>query len=330
MNFANSKVLITGGTGLIGVALTNMLVKLNANITVVSLDDTNPFGNNVNYIKKDLREFKNCLAVCKNQDYIFHLAGIKGSPTVALKKPASFFVPTIQFNTNFLEAAFRSEPDHLLYTSSIGVYAPNNIFYENSVWSTFPSDNDKFAGWAKRMGELQLESYKVQYGFQNFSIIRPANVYGPYDNFDENNAMVIPSLIRRSLNSKKELVVWGDGTTIRDFIYSEDVARGMLMAVKNKISDPINLGSGTGISIKELVETILKLIPNKNLKIIWDNSKPSGDKMRVMDMKAAKKMNFKCEVSLFDGIQKTLTWYLNNLNYSKKKYNSFTETIKKN
>ena len=330
MNFSNSKVLITGGTGLIGVALTKMLFNLNAKVTVVSLDNENPFDKNINYLKKDLRDFNNCLEVCKNQDYIFHLAGIKGSPTVALKKPASFFVPTIQFNTNFLEAAFRSQPKHLLYTSSVGVYSPSDVFYEDSVWSTFPSENDKFAGWAKRMGELQLESYKVQYGYKDYSIIRPANVYGPYDNFDENNAMVIPSLIRRSLNSKDELVVWGDGTAIRDFIYSEDVARGMVMAVENKVSDPMNLGSGSGISIKELVETILKFIPNKTLKLVWDESKPSGDKMRVMDMKAASKMNFKCEVTLSDGIEKTINWYLKNINYSEKKYNSFTEVINKN
>ena len=330
MNFSNKKVLITGGTGLIGVALTNMLVKLKDNVTVVSLDNSNPFGKDVKYLKKDLRDFNNCLEVCKHQDYIFHLAGIKGSTTVALKKPSSFFVPTIQFNTNFLEAAFRSEPEHLLYTSSVGVYAPNEIFYEDSVWSTFPSENDKFAGWAKRMGELQLESYKVQYGFKNYSVIRPANVYGPYDNFDENNAMVVTSLIRRSLNSKNELVVWGDGTAIRDFIYSEDVARGMILAVEKKINDPMNLGSGAGITIKDLVETILKFIPNKNLKLSWDTTKPSGDKMRVMDMKCAIKNNFQCKIKLEDGIQKTIEWYLNNVNYSEKKYNSFNEVFKKN
>ena len=133
--------------------------------------------------------------------------------------------------------------------------------------------------------------------------------------------MVVTSLIRRSLNSKNELVVWGDGTAIRDFIYSEDVARGMILAVEKKINDPMNLGSGAGITIKDLVETILKFIPNKNLKLSWDTTKPSGDKMRVMDMKCAIKNNFQCKIKLEDGIQKTIEWYLNNVNYSEKKYN---------
>ncbi len=326
MNFKGAEILVTGGTGMIGVALTNILASMGANLTVVSLDQSNPFDKKINYIKLDLRNFDNCVEVCKKKDFIFHLAGIKGSPAVALKKPSSFFVPTIQFNVNFLEAAFRAKPQHLLYTSSVGVYAPSEVFYEDSVWKTFPSENDKFAGWAKRMGELQLESYFIQYGFKNYSIIRPANVYGPFDNFDENNAMAIPSLIRRALNSEKELEVWGDGSAIRDFIYCDDVARGMVLAVEKKINSPLNLGSGTGISIKELANTILQHLPNKNLKIKWDTSKPSGDKIRIMDMKTAKKFEFKCNTSLSDGIKKTVEWYLNNKDYSEKKYNSFTES----
>jgi len=323
--FNNSEVLITGGTGMIGVSLTKLLLKQGARITVVSLDKTDPFNGAVKILNKDLRIYSNCAEVCKNKKFIFHLAGIKGSPQVALKNPASFFIPTIQFNTNFLEAAFRSKPDHLLYTSSVGVYAPNNIFYEDSVWKTFPSPNDKFSGWAKRLGELQLEAYSVQYNFSNYSIIRPANVYGPYDNFDEDNAMVVPSLIKRALNAKDELVVWGDGTAIRDFIFAEDVARGMILAVEKKINHPMNLGCGKGISIKELVETIVKNIPNKNLKIKWDISKPSGDKVRIMDMKTANKYDYKTLVTIEDGIKQTVNWYLNNKNYSDLKYNSFRE-----
>jgi GDP-L-fucose synthase len=225
-----------------------------------------------------------------------------------------------------LEAAFRSGAEHVLYASSIGVYSPADIFYEHSVWKTFPSENDKFAGWAKRMGELQLESYKVQYDFSNFSIVRPANVYGPYDNFDVNNAMVVPSLIRRALEEKKDYIeVWGDGSAIRDFIYADDVAQGMIHVVENKISEPINLGSGSGVKIKDLIETIVKKLPDKKLSIKWDTSKPTGDKVRVMDMTKAKKLGFKCKVSLEEGIEKTISWFLENKEYSSSKYNSFNE-----
>ena len=323
--FKNQKVLITGGTGMVGIALTNLMLKEDAKITVVTLDDFNPFDERVNCIKKDLRHFQNCVDVCKDQDYIFHLAGIKGSPAVALKQPASFFVPTVLFNTSLLQAAYEAKPKHILYTSSVGVYSPADIFYEDDVWKTFPSENDRFAGWAKRMGELQMEAYKVEDNFDNFSIIRPANIYGPYDNFDKKNSMVVPSLIRRALESENELVVWGDGSSIRDFVYCEDVARGMMHAVTNKISQPLNIGSGTGISIKELVEVIVKSLPKeKKIEIKWDTSKPSGDKVRIMSTDRAIKHNFKTLIGLEEGIKTTIDWYLkNNQNLDKLKYNSF-------
>ena len=323
--FKNQKVLITGGTGMVGIALTKLMLKEDAKITVVTLDDFNPFDERVNCIKKDLRHFQNCVEVCKGQDYIFHLAGIKGSPAVALKQPASFFVPTVLFNTSLLQAAYEAKPKHILYTSSVGVYSPADIFYEDDVWKTFPSENDRFAGWAKRMGELQMEAYKVEDNFDDFSIIRPANIYGPYDNFDKKNSMVVPSLIRRALESENELVVWGDGSSVRDFVYCEDVAKGMIHAVTNKISEPLNIGSGSGITIKELVEVIVKSLPKgKKIEIKWDTSKPSGDKVRIMSTERAIKHNFKASIGLEEGIKTTIDWYLgNNQNLDKLKYNSF-------
>ena len=325
--FKNKKILVTGGTGMVGMALIKLLANAESIIRVVSIDNVNPFENqkNIEFKKRDLRKYENCLKACENIDIVFHVAGIKGSPAVALNKPASFYVPTILFNTNLLEAAIKSKVDHILYTSSIGVYSPSSKFNEDDVWKTFPSENDRFAGWAKRMGELQMMAYEKEMNFKNYSIVRPANIYGPYDNFDPKNAMVIPSLINKVLNSKNVVEVWGDGLQVRDFIYSKDVARGMMMAVEKKISLPLNLGSGTGITIKHLIESIIKTVPNKNLKIKWDTSKPSGDKVRVMNMERASSYGFKCETTLEKGIKETVDWYLNNQNYSEKKYNSFNE-----
>ena len=312
---------------MVGMALIKLLANAESIIRVVSIDNVNPFENqkNIEFKKLDLRKYENCLKACENIDIVFHVAGIKGSPAVALNKPASFYVPTILFNTNLLEAAIKSKVDHILYTSSIGVYSPSSKFNEDDVWKTFPSENDRFAGWAKRMGELQMMAYEKEMNFKNYSIVRPANIYGPYDNFDPKNAMVIPSLINKVLNSKNVVEVWGDGLQVRDFIYSKDVARGMMMAVEKKISLPLNLGSGTGITIKHLIESIIKTVPNKNLKIKWDTSKPSGDKVRVMNMERASSYGFKCETTLEKGIKETVDWYLNNQNYSEKKYNSFNE-----
>lgn len=308
---------------MVGMSLCKMLLKKNAEVTLVSLDDVKVELKNTIFIKKDLRDFKNCLEVCKNKDFVFHLAGVKGSPDVALKKPASFFVPTILFNTNLLEAARQSDVSHILYTSTIGVYAPAEKFHEDSVWDTFPSKNDWYSGWAKRLGELQLEAYNQQYNYKNYSIIRPANIYGPYDNFDQNNAMVIPSLINRALSSKDELIVWGDGSQVRDFVFSDDVARAMILAVEKKINVPLNVGSGRGVTIKKLVESIVANIPDKKLKITWDTKKPSGDKIRIMSTERIKNYGFECKTNLSEGIKLTIDWYLKNASYSDYKFNSF-------
>ncbi|MBI2028442.1 MAG: NAD(P)-dependent oxidoreductase [Candidatus Levybacteria bacterium] len=324
--YKNKKVLVTGGTGLIGRPLVEMLAKKGAKVTAASLDDPKGMSKEVKFTKADLREFGNCMDVCKNKEIVFHLAGIKGSPALNQKQPASFFVPTITFNSNMMEAARRQGVSRFLYTSTVGVYAPAEVFYEDDVWKTFPSANDRFAGWAKRMGELQAEAYKIEYGWDMISIVRPANTYGPYDNFDPKTAMVIPSLINRALSGENPLTVWGDGSPIRDFIYSRDVAEGMMLAVEKGINTPINLGSGVGVTIKKLVETIVKNVPSGSIKIRWDKTKPKGDAKRIMDIRRAKKLlGFKQKYSLEEGIKETIEWYINNKDNLDKRYNVFYE-----
>tara|TARA_A100001011_G_C14216589_1_gene802322 strand:- start:196 stop:1194 length:999 start_codon:yes stop_codon:yes gene_type:complete len=322
--FKNKNVLVTGGTGLIGTPLVEELDKLGANIRVVSLDKPPSEKNNIEYINKDLRIFDNCLDVCKDMFAVFSLAGVKGSPAMTSQRPASFFVPTITFSINMMEAARRCGVERYLFTSSIGVYAPSEIFYEDSVWETFPSPNDRFAGWAKRMGELQAEAYAIEYNWDKISIVRPANVYGPKDNFDPNNAMVIPSLIRRIFDGENPLVVWGDGSPIRDFIYARDVAMGMIKVMEKGYNKPVNLGSGKETSIKEIVEIIKKLVGN-DLKIEWDISKPSGDKKRLMDTSRQNEIGAMHKTTLEQGIKETIEWYKKNKASISDRYNPFTE-----
>jgi GDP-L-fucose synthase len=325
MNFyKNKKVLVTGGTGLIGRPLVELLIKRGANVRIASLDDPSRAHPKAEFEHVNLMRFENCMKVCKGRDFVFHLAGIKGSPAMTMKKPASFFVPTISFNTNMMEAARQCGVERYLYTSTIGVYSPAEVFYEDDVWKTFPSENDKFAGWAKRMGELQAEAYKIEYGWDKIAIVRPANVYGPYDNFDPNNAMVIPSLIKRALDGENPLTVWGDGSPIRDFIHAKDVARGMLLALEKGVGQPINLGSGTGVRIKEIVEIIVNNMKIKP-KVVWDTSKPSGDKKRLMDISRAKAIGFQPMISIEDGIKEVMNWYQENKDIVNKRYNVFTE-----
>jgi GDP-L-fucose synthase len=323
--YKGKKVLVTGGTGLIGIPLVEMLIEQGADVTIASLDDPSRAHPKAKFHRVNLMNFDNCVKVCTGMDFVFHLAGIKGSPAMTAKKPASFFVPTITFNTNMMEAARQCGAKRYLFTSTIGVYGPAEVFREDDVWKTFPSENDKFAGWAKRMGELQAEAYKIEYGWNDIVIVRPANVYGPYDNFDPNNAMVIPSLIKRALDGENPLVVWGDGSPVRDFIHARDVARGMLLALQKAPGQIINLGSGTGSSIREIVDIIINNMENKP-EVIWDTSKPSGDKKRLMDISRAKAIGFKPTISLEEGIKEVMQWYQENKHRISKRYNVFTES----
>lgn len=322
--YKGKKALVTGGTGLIGIPLVEMLIQQGAKVRIASLDDPSRSNPEAEFHQINLTKFENCMKVCRGIDFVFHLAGIKGSPAMTAKRPASFFVPLILMNTNMMEAARQCGVEKYLYTSTIGVYAPAEVFYEDDVWKTFPSENDKFAGWAKRMGELQAEAYRIEYGWDKIAIIRPANVYGPYDNFDPNNAMVIPSLIKRALDGENPFIVWGDGTQVRDFIHAKDVARGMLLALDKSIRQPVNLGSGVGVSIKKIVEIIVNNIKVKP-KVIWDTSKPTGDKKRIMDISRAKAMGFEPTISIEEGIKETMGWYLQHIDIANKRYNVFAE-----
>lgn len=324
MILKNKKILVTGGTGMIGRALCNKLVKDNT-IFTASLDGNDrkvPYSKE--HFQVDLRDPKICNQICKGMDIVFHLAGIKGSPKLTQNKPATFFVNTSLFNLNMLDAISKSNLDWALYTSSVGVYAPAKVFYEDTVWSTFPSEYDKFAGWAKRMGELQIEAYAIENKINHFSIIRPSNVYGPFDNFDLETSMVVPATIVKVLNAKNEITMWGNGSPIRDFVYSGQVADQMIWMVENKINTPLNCGSGHNYSIKDMVEKVIE-ITGKNIEVKWDTSKPTGDQFRTMDMSKTKSLGFNSTYSLEQGLKETINWYTDISNRSITRYDAFKE-----
>jgi GDP-L-fucose synthase len=298
MSFKDKNILVTGANGMIGRALVKLLEKESPkNITAADLPEY------------DLRSRTDCSFLCHGQDYVFHLAGIKGSPQRCMESPASFSVPMIQFNANMIEAAYEENVEWFLYTSSVGVYHPAEVFIEDDVWSTFPSENDWYAGWAKRIGEMNVEAYMEEYRWNKCSIVRPANVYGPNDNFGK-WSMVVPSLIKKAMENEV-LSVWGDGSPIRDLIYADDVARGMIHMVKNKVTEPVNLGSGTGVTIKQIADIVANYF---NIDIEWDITKPMGDMKRLMSTERAESYGFSPKVSLENGIIKTIQWY--------KEYNS--------
>ena len=293
MKLQNKNVLVTGGNGMIGRALVELLYDTtSANIMVADLPNV------------DLRDRNDCKAVCEGQDVVFHLAGIKGSPIRCMESPASFSVPQIQFNANMIEAAYNAGVEWFLYTSSVGVYHPAEVFVEDDVWKTFPSENDWYPGWAKRVGEMNVQAYTKEYDWNKCSIVRPANVYGPNDNFSDEST-VIASLIKKAFKNDV-LEVWGDGSPIRDFIYSEDVARGMIHMVENEVTEPVNLASGTGVTIKDLAFIICEYF---DVGLSFDESKPNGDMKRILSTKRAESYGFKPQVSLDEGIHRTINWY---------------------
>lgn len=305
--FMNQRVLITGGTGLIGREIVGVLRVLGAKVSVVSLDAIRPYED-VQYIYGDLTDLDFCLKVTKNMDYVFHLAGIKGSIEVTKLRPASFFVPLLMLNTNVLEASHRNGVKKLVYTSSIGAYSAAEIFEETIGEVGNPMD--MYPGWAKRMAELQIRAYAEEYGVE-WSVVRPCNVYGPGDNFDPNNAMVIPSLMMRISNGENPLRVWGDGSAVRDFAFSRDVALGTIQALMHGTRGSfINLGSGVGHSIKELVETLNQVVP---FKYEFDVTKSGGFPHRVMNIDRAREwVGYEPQTSLLEGLSETWDWFQKN------------------
>lgn len=318
-NFRNKKILVTGGTGLIGRQVVQLLCDSGAKVKIVSLDKIT-VDKRAKHTIADLTSLDTCLKITKNVDFVFHLAGIKGSLEVTLKKPASFFVPLLMMNTNILEASRLNNVKKLVYTSSIGAYRAAEIFIESDKLEGKPMD--MFPGWAKRMAELQVEAYKIQYKLNNFAIVRPCNVYGPGDNFDEKNAMVIPSLMGRIRRGDNPVVVWGDGSAVRDFLFSRDAAEGIILALYYGTDGGfVNLGSGKGYSVHELVEALASFI---DFNYVFDKIKPSGFPKRVMDIKKAKKViHWRPSTSLVNGLKETWKWFLVNRDEYKKKKNYF-------
>jgi GDP-L-fucose synthase len=322
VNFLSNKTaLVTGGTGLIGRQVVRILEEAGTRVRIVSLDKVT-VSSRAEHVQGDLCSFETCKDLTKDVDFVFHIAGIKGSVEVTKAKPASFFVPLLMMNTNLLEACRLNKVQKVVYTSSIGAYSSAEVFKEGENEGGAPMD--MFPGWAKRMAEMQVDAYRIQYGINNFAVVRPCNVYGPGDNFDPANAMVIPSLMARIASGENPLLVWGDGSAVRDFAYSEDVAEGIILALLHGTQGRyVNLGSGQGITVRELVETLSQVTP---FEYAFDTTKSSGFPKRVMDISLAKELiHYAPSTSLLEGLKKTWAWYQANREEYLLRKNYFTD-----
>lgn len=320
--FENKNAVVTGGTGMIGREIVRILCDAGAHVRSVSLDNIT-VHQKAEHVLGDLRDFSFCKEVTRDMDFVFHVAGIKGSVDVTKNRPASIFVPFLMMNTNVLEAARVNKAEKVVYTSTIGAYGSAEIFREEDYDLSDPP-MDQFPGWGKRMAELQVQAYLAEYGLDNFAVVRPCNVYGPGDNFDPNNAMVIPSIMYRIAEGENPVVIWGDGSAIRDFAFSTDVAEGVVLALHHGTHGQfVNLGSGQGVSIRGLVETLNSFL---EFNPFFDESKPSGFPRRLMDIRRAQDwIGFSPSTSLRDGLEKTWDWFTSNPDEYLRRKNYFKE-----
>jgi GDP-L-fucose synthase len=189
-------------------------------------------------------------------------------------------------------------------------------FREEDLWNGYPEETNAPYGLAKKMLLVQSQAYRQQYGFNSIFLL-PVNLYGPRDNFDNSSSHVIPAMIRRFIEAKEkgdsEAVLWGDGSPTREFLFAGDAAEGILLAAERfNTSEPVNLGSGSEISIKDLSETIARLTGFTG-KLVWDTSKPNGQPRRMLDTSRAEQyFGFKAQTSFEEGLRQTVAWYLEN------------------
>ena len=312
--WSDRKVLVAGGTGTIGVPMVRLLRSRGAAVTVIAVDSEDRarevLGAEVDYRRLDLTTLPNCLEATRGFQDVFNLVGIKGSVGVGESKVASFFYAMSLFQTNLMEAAYRSGVERFMFVSSICAYPRSAVpKAEDTVWDGMPLQNDRIPGLVKRIGEVQAETYKLQHGWDGVRIVRPANVYGPLDDFDPATAQVVPALIRRILSGESPMKVWGDGTVVRDFVFSEDVAYWTVEAMEKAPGGlPINIGSGEPTSIRDLVATLCSLVPVPP-DVIWDPSGPTGDPVRILDIARAREvLDFRTRTPLKEGLRRTMEW----------------------
>lgn len=311
------KVLVTGGAGFIGSHVVEKLVARGARVSVMdnlisgTLNNLGKVKNEVTFIKGDCTVLSEAEKACRGQDVVMNLAAKVGGIEYNRTHQATMFRDNLPIETTMIEAARKAKVGSFLVVSSACVY-PHDCSIptpESEGFLDEPEPTNGGYGWAKRMGEKIGEYYMQEFGME-VGIVRPYNCYGPRDHLDPEKSHVIPSLIKRVFDGENPVRVWGSGNQTRAFLYVEDLAEGMILAIeKYPKPDPINLGTDEEISIKNLINKIVK-ISGVNAKIEFDTSKPDGSPRRNCDnRKAVAKIGFKPTVKLDDGLRKTIEWY---------------------
>jgi len=318
INLSDKKILITGAHGFLGQHLIkNLLEKRKVSKESLFLPSIEEL---------DLRKWEDCQKAVQGQDVVIHLAAKVGGIGFNQENPGELFYDNIIMGVQLMEAARQEGVEKFVSIGTVCCYPKFTPvpFREEDIWNGYPEETNAPYGLAKKMLLVQGEAYKKQYGFNSIFLLM-LNLFGPGDNFDPQSSHVIPALIHKIHKAKKEnkdyVELWGTGRATRGFIYVEDAAEGIISAAESyDRPEPINLGSEIEISIKDLAETIAKLM-NFEGEIRWDNSKPDGQPKRHLDVsKAEREFGFKAETDFIQGLRNTIFWYENY--YLKPKSNS--------
>lgn len=304
----NNKVVVTGGAGFLGSFLVEKLRQRGAvNIFVPKIQD-------YNLVDHD--------AVCRlladaQPDVIIHLAARVGGIGANHDQPAEFFYDNLMMGVQLMHEAWKQGVKKFVSIGTVCAYPKFSPipFREENLWDGYPEETNAPYGLAKKMLLVQSQAYRQQYGFNAIHLL-PVNLYGPRDNFDPNSSHVIPALIRKSIEARErrdtEIVGWGDGSPTREFLYVEDAAEAIALATERYNGpEPVNLGSGKEISIKNLMETIASLTGFTG-RLAWDTSKPNGQPRRALDTSRAERyFGFRASTAFEDGLRMTIQWYEN-------------------
>lgn len=305
----NRNVCVTGGAGFLGSYVIEKLEQRGAgNIFVPKIEDYDLVQ------PDDIREILNR----SEPDIIIHLAANVGGIGANRERPAEFFYDNLMMGVQLMHEAWLRKVEKFVAIGTICAYPKFTPvpFKEENLWNGYPEETNAPYGLAKKMLLVQAQAYRQQYDF-NAIYLLPVNLYGPRDNFNPKTSHVIPALMRKCLEAQDrgedQIAVWGDGTPTREFIYAEDAAEGILMAAeKYNGTEPVNLGSGYEISIKDLVELIVSLTGFEG-RIEWDTSKPNGQPRRMLDTHRAEKyFGFRARVKFEEGLKRTIEWYREN------------------
>ncbi len=308
MNLSDRRILVTGGAGFLGQEVVHQLIKAGANPDLITIPRSS---------SHDLRIWENCTRSVENQNIVIHLAAHVGGIGLNQAKPAELFYDNLIMGTQLIHASYLAGVEKFICVGTICAYPKFTPvpFKEDDLWNGYPEETNAPYGIAKKALLVQLQSYRAQYNWNGIYVL-PVNLYGPRDNFNPHSSHVIPALIHKiycaQTEGKHQIEVWGDGSPTREFLYSTDAARGIVLATLNyNKSEPVNLGTNYEISIRDLVNLIAKLM-NFDGEIIWQKDKPNGQPRRCLDTsRALKEFGFKAEVSLEEGLKQTIDWYYN-------------------